>query len=57
MERSTGTFQAIEGSDYHSTLTGIAAKFGSKHSPDLLGNWSSDVGVKDIANLDLKVIQ
>ncbi len=56
-ESSTGTFQAIEGADYYSNLTGIIAKFGSKHSPDLLGNWSSDVGIQDIANLDLEIIQ
>ena len=43
--------------DYYSSLAGIVAEFGSKHSPDLLGNWSSDVGIKNIANLDLKVIQ
>ncbi len=56
-ESCTSTLQAIEGMDYYSSLAGIVAEFGSKHSPDLLGNWSSDVGIQDIANLDLKVIQ
>ncbi len=44
-ERSTGTFHAIKGVDYHSTLSSIAAEFGAKHSLNHVGNWSGDIGI------------
>ncbi len=42
---------------YDSTFAWVMSKFGSKDSPHLLHDWCGDVGIQDIAHLNLEVIQ
>ena len=37
-------------------LTGLVAELWTEHRPYLFGNGSSDIGVEDIANFDVKIV-
>ncbi len=42
---------------YDCTFASVMSKFGSKDSSHLLYDWCGDVGIQDIAHLNLDVIQ
>ena len=54
---SPSTFQSVQGINDNGGLASINSKFGSKHCPNFLSLWGSDVGIKDITNFDLEVVQ
>jgi hypothetical protein len=54
----TGTFEAIQSSHYHSVQATVSvAKLGSKDGPNLLRYRSSDVGVHDVAGLNIEAVE
>jgi hypothetical protein len=56
-ENRARRLQTIDGSHNECTLSSVISKLWNKHIPDLLSDWSRQIGILNVSHLDIQIIQ